>query len=192
MSNSRDVYQAPRARVDNVGFDDVEPNEQSFYHLKGRIGRLRYLAYQMIILFIYFVIFGVFIAFAVLNFDPKSPTGSNMAGLFTIVAVLLYIPVAVYGIAYSVRRLHDLDKSGWLALLMIVPFVNFIFGLYLLFAKGSPDDNKYGAPPRANRWWHWVVGTAMPILFVGLAAVYLPAHLAYLGYVERAQQESRQ
>ncbi|MBR2519581.1 MAG: DUF805 domain-containing protein [Selenomonadaceae bacterium] len=46
-----------------------------------------------------------------------------------------------------IRRLHDLNKTGWLALLVLVPVVNVFFALYLLFAPGSVGANDYGADP---------------------------------------------
>jgi hypothetical protein len=43
-----------------------------------------------------------------------------------------------------VKRLHDLNKSGWWALLFFVPFVNVVFLFYLFLAKGQAKDNQYG------------------------------------------------
>jgi uncharacterized membrane protein YhaH (DUF805 family) len=48
----------------------------------------------------------------------------------------------------SVKRLHDLDKSGWYCLLLFVPLVNILLGLMLLFKRGSQGANTYGADPR--------------------------------------------
>ncbi len=36
-----------------------------------------------------------------------------------------------------VRRLHDLDKSGWYGLLLLIPLVGFFFLMYLIFDEGS-------------------------------------------------------
>jgi uncharacterized membrane protein YhaH (DUF805 family) len=46
----------------------------------------------------------------------------------------------------GIKRLHDLDKSGWLYLLGFVPIVNFFFAIYLIVWKGTDGVNKYGAP----------------------------------------------
>ena len=40
------------------------------------------------------------------------------------------------------------DKSGWLILLMFVPIVNALFGLYMLFADGTVGPNQYGEDPK--------------------------------------------
>ena len=49
--------------------------------------------------------------------------------------------------SFIVRRCHDLNKSGYWGLLVLVPIVNFFFLLYLLFAKGTDGWNQYGPDP---------------------------------------------
>jgi uncharacterized membrane protein YhaH (DUF805 family) len=46
----------------------------------------------------------------------------------------------------GIKRLHDLNKTGWLYLLGLVPIVNFFFAIYLIVWKGTEGDNRYGAP----------------------------------------------
>jgi uncharacterized membrane protein YhaH (DUF805 family) len=71
-----------------------------------------------------------------------------------VMAPLALIMLPVLGIAYlvsffmiNIKRWHDLDKSGWLSLLLFIPIVNFFVGIYLLFAKGAEGDNQYGSSP---------------------------------------------
>jgi uncharacterized membrane protein YhaH (DUF805 family) len=74
-------------------------------------------------------------------------SGSGLSGPGILIAILAgilaFIPI--------VRRLHDLDRSGWWALFAFVPLVNFIFGLYLLFKRGTEGPNRYGADPLSGR-----------------------------------------
>lgn len=42
-----------------------------------------------------------------------------------------------FTIAQDVKRLHDVDKSGWLVILLLIPIVNFILGLYMLLVDGT-------------------------------------------------------
>lgn len=65
-----------------------------------------------------------------------------MIGLAALVASVWF------SLAQGVKRLHDLNKSGWLILLMFIPIVNAIFGLYMLFADGTVGPNQYGADPK--------------------------------------------
>ena len=63
------------------------------------------------------------------------------------VATLVNILAVVIQIMLGIRRTHDIGKSGWWMLLMIIPVVNFIWGLILIFKKGDYGPNEYGADP---------------------------------------------
>lgn len=54
---------------------------------------------------------------------------------------------AIPNIMLLIRRLHDLNRSGWWALIMLIPFVNLLFAIYILFFKGTEGPNKYGPDP---------------------------------------------
>ena len=45
------------------------------------------------------------------------------------------------------RRLHDMNKSGWLQLIWIIPILGWIYLIYLLAQPGEAGDNQYGCPP---------------------------------------------
>jgi uncharacterized membrane protein YhaH (DUF805 family) len=78
--------------------------------------------------------------------------------LIGIVSVVLLIPI--YISAY-VRRLHDVNQSGLLTFLILVPFVNLLLFLYLLFAPGTQGANKYGNPVNSYNYWV-VIGLKKP------------------------------
>lgn len=50
-------------------------------------------------------------------------------------------------IAVTVRRFHDLDRSGWHWFLLWIPLVNIVVGLQLLFQQGTPGPNQFGPDP---------------------------------------------
>ena len=65
-------------------------------------------------------------------------------------SALLFVPLApiIYiNVLALIKRLHDLGLSGWYGLVGLVPLVNFVFTLYLFFAKGHAGVNRYGPPP---------------------------------------------
>ena len=50
-------------------------------------------------------------------------------------------------IAVGVRRLHDINKSGWMYLLMLIPLGNLF--LFVLFCFNSDkEDNRFGPNPQ--------------------------------------------
>jgi uncharacterized membrane protein YhaH (DUF805 family) len=51
-------------------------------------------------------------------------------------------------IAVSVRRLHDIGKSGWWQLIVLVPCVGTIVLLLFFVRDSDPGDNEYGPNPK--------------------------------------------
>ena len=70
--------------------------------------------------------------------------GVGYAGFIALLALLLP------SIGVSVRRLHDLGKSGWWLLIAIIPIVNFI-GIFVILVftlmEGEKQPNQYGNVP---------------------------------------------
>jgi uncharacterized membrane protein YhaH (DUF805 family) len=52
----------------------------------------------------------------------------------------------VPSLAVGARRLHDVNKSGWLQLLGLIPILGWIYLIYVCAQPGDAGDNKYGAP----------------------------------------------
>lgn len=59
------------------------------------------------------------------------------------------LAVLVPSFAVSVRRLHDIGKSGWWLLIVFVPIIGGIWLLILLVTPGQSGSNSYGADPKA-------------------------------------------
>lgn len=59
--------------------------------------------------------------------------------IFTWISIFQYFPLAV-------RRLHDLNSSGWFVLISFIPFGQLLI-LWLMFKKGTDGVNDYGEPP---------------------------------------------
>lgn len=54
----------------------------------------------------------------------------------------------------TIRRLHDIDYSGWWLLIVFIPVIGTIVWLGLLFLEaldGTAEDNKYGPSPKYVR-----------------------------------------
>jgi uncharacterized membrane protein YhaH (DUF805 family) len=72
-----------------------------------------------------------------------APFGSPWDSL----VALLYLISLPFALVAAIRRSHDLGRSGWFALICLIPFV----GWYLVFKPGSIEPNKYGPPPLSAR-----------------------------------------
>ena len=108
---------------------------------------------------------------------PMSLLGASSVG----VAVLFYLQLAV-----SKRRFNDLNKTGWLALLMLVPGVNILVYLYLLAIEGTAGANYYGLPARPASQLKTVLMVLIPLLVMSLIGlltqVVVPSYQSYHSY----------
>lgn len=69
-------------------------------------------------------------------------TAMPIAGL---VSLVLLLP----GIAVAIRRLHDINRSGWYLLLSLIPVIGVLLLIFLYYIKDSqPGDNQYGPNPK--------------------------------------------
>lgn len=65
-----------------------------------------------------------------------------------IVVLLNFILATWIGLAVQIKRWHDLDKSGWWAMLSLVPIIGWIWILVECgFFEGTPGTNRYGDKP---------------------------------------------
>ncbi|MDA3864777.1 MAG: DUF805 domain-containing protein [Deltaproteobacteria bacterium] len=99
-------------------------------------GRARRKEYWM------FVLFNIIISFVISLLE-------QMAGMQISVLSLLYsIFILIPGLAVSVRRLHDTNKSGWFILLSLIPIAGFIILLIFFAEEGNSGPNRFGPSPK--------------------------------------------
>ncbi len=48
-------------------------------------------------------------------------------------------------VSFLLRRLHDLNKSAWYSLRILIPVYGLYIIFYILFAAGTKGENKYGS-----------------------------------------------
>jgi uncharacterized membrane protein YhaH (DUF805 family) len=72
-----------------------------------------------------------------------------IASIFYILLIGFWLALIVPSIAVAVRRLHDTNKSGWMILIGLIPFVGGIILLIFLATQGNLTSNDYGEPEPA-------------------------------------------
>lgn len=95
----------------------------------------------------FFVLFNVIFAVAAMILDNVLGLAMRDVGygpFYLLYALATLIP----GIAVSVRRLHDIGKSGWYFLLAFIPCVGGIILLVFALTPGDTYSNEYGADPK--------------------------------------------
>lgn len=115
------------------------------FSFDGRIRRIEYFLSGIV----GGIVFSIAWALGIGTFILGAGMGSAGGSVFGLLIGLAALVASMwFSLAQGVKRLHDLDKSGWLILLMFVPIVNALFGLYMLFADGTVGPNPYGEDPK--------------------------------------------
>ena len=124
------------------------------FSFTGRIDRLTFFVGSLIfsaLNSILAVIFFDFItSFFVRSLSLKEASGGSFLAAFTgagLLFAVVGIALTVFSIRLPLRRLQDIGYSGWWALILLIPYVNFVFWLFLVFKSGEEGDNQYGPPP---------------------------------------------
>ena len=112
---------------------------KNIFYIRGRSNKKEYCL--SISFFLLLIIFRVYFIDQYRGID-KSPL---IIILNITTALLMFLWIIQY-FPLAIRRLHDLNASGWYVLLTFVPFGQFLI-LWLMFKKGTVGSNKYGDPP---------------------------------------------
>ncbi|MCR5177136.1 MAG: DUF805 domain-containing protein [Anaerovibrio sp.] len=137
-NNQGNAYQGNNFQDPNAVYTGLaEAFKWTTYH--GRLNRQRYFLRGLAIGFGSGLISGFLVVFlSLIGFSEDAAV---------VFGYLISLPLIVLSFFNSIKRAHDLDKSGWLTLLFFIPFVNIAIALYFLFAKGTYGPNKYGDDP---------------------------------------------
>ena len=118
---------------------------------EGRACRMEAISYALVTTVIFLALIVLMFIIAGIGIAKEGTVGgifsllAILTGLATfIIGILLIIP----GLGVGCRRLHDLNLTGWLQLLYIVPLVNsvisIVFFVMFYFLPGTEGDNNFG------------------------------------------------
>lgn len=111
---------------------------KQYVDFKGRARRKEYW------MFILFNIIAAIIAVVLDNVLGIADERTGYGPIYGLVALALLLP----GLAVSVRRLHDVGKSGWFLLIVLIPLIGAIWLIVLTVKDGVPGSNKWGPNPK--------------------------------------------
>lgn len=140
-NNAKEIYLTES--LNNISFENVPYYEEQasgfteLFSAQGCYTRWQYWKITLITVVIW-VIYGVLIAMMSAGKDHMSDTDMVVTvGLF--IAVLL--PLAYINIVTSIKRFHDINKSGWYYLFSLIPYIG---GLIILVMNGFMPTVKEG------------------------------------------------
>lgn len=117
-------------------------------------GRSRRMEYWMFILgqVVLWVLVGVLCAvlFGMGASTYGEPRMFPFAGASLLVFGVVGLALLIPNIAVQVRRFHDQDKSGWLVLLNLIPYLGGLIVLVFMFLEGTRGPNRFGPDPKAE------------------------------------------
>ena len=113
--------------------------KQKLFSSKGRINRLNYLLYNIALQIVASIAQFIFITALAFIAEDLAIIG----GIILLSSAALVVACIYSGICLTIKRWHDLNKSGWYTLLclLIIP------AIYIIFAKGTDGPNQYGLKP---------------------------------------------
>lgn len=109
---------------------------------KGRINRFRFLNLELLLILL--------IAISAITTLPLIyPSRYDSSFVTSVTNIQLYtnlmnLPIIYFAICFKIRRFHDLNKSAFNLLWLLIPGVNLYFIFILFFFKGTDGDNRFG------------------------------------------------
>jgi uncharacterized membrane protein YhaH (DUF805 family) len=95
----------------------------------------------------YFLLFNIIFGIGAMLLDNVFGIGMQGFGygpIYCLYALVVFIP----SLAVSVRRLHDVGKSGWFFFIVLIPLIGAIWLIVLMATDSNVGPNKYGANPK--------------------------------------------
>lgn len=105
----------------------------------GRIGRFEYFFYSLVLPFL---VFWIIAALAGIS----SHFGELGGAIAYVLLAAAFCAAFIIHIQLTIQRCHDFNRSGWFALLILVPLASLLFCLI----PGSKLINRFGYPPRPS------------------------------------------
>ncbi len=94
-----------------------------------------------------YTLFNIIFIFAAMILD--NILGTTIGVLpYGVVYILYVLATFIPSLAVVVRRLHDLNKSGWMILIGLIPFIGGIWLFVLMCLEGTTGENQYGLDPK--------------------------------------------
>lgn len=97
----------------------------------------------------FFVLFNIIVAF-ILGFIDGLTGSFSMESGFGLLSAIYTLAAFIPGLAVSVRRLHDTNRSGWWLLLGFIPLVGAIVLIVFFVQDSDAGQNQYGPNPKGN------------------------------------------
>jgi uncharacterized membrane protein YhaH (DUF805 family) len=120
-----------------VGFGEaIKQGFSNGFVYRGRASRSAYWWFNLFLLIAAFAVEAII-------FIPLMMNSSGGSVAFFAIGAIVFIYLDLVLLALLVRRLHDIDRSGWWVFIGLVPFVGPIVLFVFTVLEGTPGLNRY-------------------------------------------------
>lgn len=135
----------------------LECISRKFFDFNGRATQTEFLMFgycsYILLLIIYLLAFGIMMT--TMNGMHGNQVGGSVIAIHCIVCLILLI-LLIPTLAVTVRRLHDVGKSGIMILLCLIPLVGMLIIMYFCISPTELRDNKWGPIPQRVKQEHGI------------------------------------
>lgn len=121
--------------------DFMQMVKRDYFSYQGRLNRKPYFWRSLLIMFLETICYVIF--------DSVEDDDLFSVSLL-LISIVIFVACVIADLMLDIRRLHDVNKSGWFILLTIIPAVTPFFYLYLFLMPGTDGNNQYGENPLAS------------------------------------------
>lgn len=118
--------------------DFMQMVKQDYFSYQGRLNRKPYFFRSLLIIFLETICYIIF------DFVWKDDL---LSLILLLISIFVFILCVIADVLLDIRRLHDVNKSGWFVLLTLIPAITPFFYLYLFLMPGTDGNNQYGKNP---------------------------------------------
>ncbi|MCQ2232584.1 MAG: DUF805 domain-containing protein [Paludibacteraceae bacterium] len=114
---------------------------KNYANFNGRARRKEYWMFTLFYTLLYLPVYAI-------TMFATSQELLSLALIANLLMMVIALGLLLPALAVQVRRLHDINKSGWWILLGFVPLANFAL-LYFTLKEGDKGENLYGPDPKS-------------------------------------------
>jgi uncharacterized membrane protein YhaH (DUF805 family) len=90
-----------------------------------------------------------FVLFYAIVYVVAAGLDALLFGNRSVFEALVWLALILPGLAVTIRRLHDTDRTGWWVFLSLIPLVGAIILIIWYCGEGTSGPNKFGEDPAA-------------------------------------------
>jgi Predicted membrane protein len=129
-----------------------------YFSMEGRITREtyvlrvigRWIAQFTLVVFAIFLEFLISAIYSIISSSANFEFAAAISFIFIPIIFLVILIFFVFKMVQEIKRLHDMNTSGWFIIFGFIPLINLIYYLLLILSDGAVGPNKYGKDPKGR------------------------------------------